>query len=52
MEATGVYHEKLAISLTEQGKEVVVVLPDKVRRYMQSLGIKTKNDRVDARGLL
>lgn len=51
MEATGVYHEKLAIWLTEQGKEVVVVLPNKAHRYMQSLGIKTKNDRVDARGL-
>lgn len=51
MEATGVYHEKLAIWLTEQGKEVVVVLPNKARRYMQSLGLKTKNDRVDARGL-
>lgn len=51
MEATGVYYEKLAIWLTEQGKEVVVVLPNKARRYMQSLGLKTKNDRVDARGL-
>lgn len=51
MEATGVYHEKLAIWLTEQGKEVAVVVPNKARRYMQSLGLKTKNDRVDARGL-
>ena len=51
MEATGVYHEKLAIWLTEQGKEVLVVLANKARRYMQSLGLKTKNDRADARGL-
>jgi len=51
MEATGVYHEKLAIWLTEQGTEVFVVLPNKARRYMQALGLKTKNDSVDARGL-
>lgn len=51
MEATGVYHEKLAVWLTDQGREVVVVVPNKARRYMQSLGLKTKNDRTDARGL-
>lgn len=51
MEATGVYHEKLAIWLTEQGMEVFVVLPNKARKYMQALGLKTKNDSVDARGL-
>ncbi len=51
MEATGVYHEQLAIWLTEQGKEVYVVLPNKARKYMQALGLKTKNDSVDARGL-
>jgi transposase len=51
MEATGVYHEKLAIWLTEQGMEVMVVLPNKARKYMQALGQKSKNDRVDAKGL-
>lgn len=51
MEATGVYYEKLAIWLTEQGVEVIVVLPNKARKYMQALGLKSKNDHVDARGL-
>jgi transposase len=51
MEATGVYHEKLAIWLTEQKMEVFVVLPNKARKYMQALGLKTKNDTVDAKGL-
>lgn len=51
MEATGVYHEKLAIWLTDQGKQVYVVLPNKARKYMQALGLKSKNDSVDAKGL-
>lgn len=51
MEATGVYHEKLAIWLTEQGQTVFVVLPNKSSKYMQALGLKTKNDGVDAKGL-
>lgn len=51
MEATGVYHEKLAIWLTDQELEVFVVLPNKARKYMQALGLKTKNDTVDAKGL-
>lgn len=51
MEATGVYHEKLAIWLTGQKMDVFVVLPNKARKYMQALGLKTKNDTVDARGL-
>lgn len=51
MEATGVYHERLAIWLTEQGQQVFVVLPNKSSKYMQALGLKTKNDGVDAKGL-
>ncbi|MBK0383280.1 IS110 family transposase [Pedobacter sp. SD-b] len=51
MEATGVYHERLAIWLTEQGQQIFVVLPNKSSKYMQALGLKTKNDGVDARGL-
>lgn len=51
MEATGVYHEKLAIWLTEREQRVFVVLPNKSSKFMQALGLKTKNDGVDARGL-
>jgi transposase len=42
MEASGVYHEKLAIWLTEREMEVFVVLPNKARKYMQALGLKSK----------
>ena len=42
MEATGVYYEKLAIYLTDSNYNVFVVVPNKARRYLQSLGIKSK----------
>lgn len=51
MEASGVYHEKLAIWLTEKKQQVYIVLPNKARKYMQALGLKTKNDKIDAQGL-
>jgi transposase len=51
MEATGVYYEKLAIFLTGQGVTTFVVLPNKAMKYMQSLGLKSKNDRIDAKVL-
>jgi len=47
MEASGVYHEKLAIWLTDQNLQVFVVLPNKARKFMQSLGLKSKNDKID-----
>jgi transposase len=51
IEATGVYHERFALGFQEAGFRVSVVLPNKAKKYMESLGIKTKNDRIDARGL-
>ena len=42
MEATGVYYEKLAIWLTEQEMKVIVVLPNKAKKYMQALGLKAR----------
>jgi transposase len=51
MEASGVYHEKLAIWLTDKKQQVYIVLPNKARKYMQALGLKTKNDKIDAHGL-
>ncbi len=51
MEASGVYHENLAIWLTEKKQQVCIVLPNKARKYMQALGLKTKNDKIDAKGL-
>ncbi len=51
MEATGVYYEQLAWFLHRKELFLSVILPNKSKRYMQSLGIKSKNDKIDAKGL-
>ncbi len=51
MEATGVYYEKLAWHLHRRGCHVSVVLPNKSKKYMQCLGLKSKNDKIDSIGL-
>ena len=51
MEATGVYHEHLAWYLFELGYLLHIILPFRAHHYMQSLGIKSKNDKIDAQGL-
>ena len=51
MEATGVYYEQCAMFLHNQGLTVIVVLPTKAKRYLQSKGLKSKNDKIDAKGL-
>lgn len=51
MEATGIYYEKLAWFLHRKDLYVSVVLPNKAKKYMQSLGIKSKTDKIDAAGL-
>ncbi len=51
MEATGVYYEKFAWFLHRSGECLSVVLPNKAKKYLQSIGLKTKNDKIDAKGL-
>lgn len=52
MEATGSYHEQLAWFLDQKEKQTVnIVLPNRAKSYMKSLGLKSKNDQVDAKGL-
>lgn len=51
MEATGIYHEQLAWYLFDQDCSVVVVLPNKAKKYKESLGLKSKTDSIDAKGL-
>jgi transposase len=45
MEATGVYHEKIAYHLNDQDFEVSIVLPNKISSYMKTLDIKTITDK-------
>lgn len=51
MEATGIYYEMVALYLYKEGYRVSVVLPNKAKKYLQSTGIKSKNDKIDAQGL-
>jgi transposase len=51
MESTGVYHEQLAWYLFQKDLSVIVVLPNKAKHYLKSIGNKSKNDSIDARGL-
>lgn len=44
MEATGVYHESLAYFLVDHGKEVSIVLPNKISNYFRTLEEKTITD--------
>lgn len=45
MEATGVYHQKLAYYLDENAYKVSVVLPNKISNYFRTLEVKTINDK-------
>ena len=51
MEATGIYYEQLAWFLHDKKCSVSVVLPNKAKKYKEALGLKSKNDRIDAKGL-
>lgn len=48
MEATGVYYENLAYFLVEHGYTVHVVLPNQSKKFAESLGAKSKTDKIDA----
>lgn len=45
MEATGVYHEKLAYHLYLDGQSVSIVLPNKISNYVRTLDVKTVTDK-------
>jgi transposase len=51
MEATGVYYERLAFALYNENFNISVILPNKAKKYIQSIGHKSKNDKIDAIGL-
>ena len=51
VEATGIYHEQLAWYLFDEECSLAVVLPNKAKKYKESLGLKSKTDSIDAKGL-
>jgi transposase len=48
MEATGIYHEQMALGLYNAGAMVSVANPAQVKFYAQGLGVRTKNDKKDS----
>lgn len=51
MEATGVYHERLACFLYDNQQNVIVVLPTRASNYAKSLEVKTITDKEASRTL-
>jgi transposase len=53
MEATGIYHETLALHVAEKASYIhlSVVLPSKAKSYLASRGLRSKTDKMDAYGL-
>jgi len=51
MEATGVYHEKLAYYLDDQGLDVSIVLPNKISNYFRTLDVKTVTDKTSSEAI-
>ena len=51
MEATGSYHEPLALYLHELGVHVSVVNPMRVKRFIEMQGTRNKTDSSDAKSL-
>lgn len=52
VEATGVYHQKLAYELHRQGRKVVVVLPSRASKFAQTLKVRTVTDGTAAKALM
>ena len=51
MESTGVYYENLACFLYDNNQRVHVVLPNKAKKFSESLDNKSKTDKLDAKTL-
>jgi len=51
MEATGVYHEALALSLYDVGVKISVINPLLLKRFMESERVRNKTDAGDAKAL-
>ncbi|MDA3893516.1 MAG: transposase [Salinivirgaceae bacterium] len=48
LKATGVYHEDVLYFLFDQRKKVSVELPQRIKYFAKSKGVKTKNDLIDS----
>lgn len=51
LEVTGVYHEGVLHYLHSKGIPVCMELPRRTKKYLESIGHKSKNDKLDGLGL-
>jgi transposase len=51
MEATGIYHERLAYYLDANNREVSIVLPNKISNYVRTLDINTVTDKTASQAI-
>lgn len=51
LEVTGVYHEQVLYFLYHEGFRVSLELSKRVKRYLESIGHKSKNDKLDGQGI-
>lgn len=51
LEATGPYHEQVALFFCQQGCKVSVLNPARVKQFAQAEGLRAKQDRLDAKVL-
>lgn len=51
METTGVYHEAVLFAAHQAGLPVCLEVAKRVKRYLQSIGQYSKNDKLDASGI-
>lgn len=51
MEATGVYYEKIANYLYLKNHSIHVVLANKIKRFTESLDVKSKTDKIDSKNI-
>jgi transposase len=51
MEATGVYPEALGQYLFDQGREVSIVMPNKIRHFFQTLDVQTVTDKTASQAI-
>ncbi|SFW77682.1 Transposase [Sinomicrobium oceani] len=52
MEATGVYHEKLAHWLHQRAKNIAIVLPNKISNYARTLEVRTITDKTASEAIV
>jgi transposase len=49
MEATGIYHERLAYHLVNDGYELAIVMPNRIKSYCNSTSIRSVTDKISAK---